>query len=539
MNSSANVATKNIGVTNKNKNKVMTVVFIILSIVIFLFILQTLILTLTYDKIYDGVFLNGERVSHLSKSELDIYLENKYNKPLQSSKLLLTFQDLQWSVTPDDIDLSINKDEIINKVYAPGHEGNIFNRLKDIVSLRMNNVYIDIFNESSTLITYDKDKVDSVAEKISKEGYSEVVEHNLSVNNSNVIITAGHNGYSIPADKISSKIITALNNTDSYKINFDDITITTEPKKLDASTIAEELYIPPVDASYKKTGKEIVISSHKSGQKVDTNKLANIVSELGSNPDETFTLELQSIEPSIKKDQVKLPGFSDVLGKKTTYFSTGDKNRNYNIALSSEFINGTYLLPGEVFSFNEFVGDTTADKGYKPAGSYLNGRVVDSYGGGVCQVSTTLYNAVIDAGLEIVERSPHSLTVGYVPLGLDAAIAYPYKDLKFKNNTSEPIQIFADTTNSSCTFRILGVNNNKNRKYEFTSKVLSKTDYQVSYVNDATLAKGRTKTLQSGSVGYNVQAYRTTYIDGVKVKTEEFTKSRYSPRNKIIARGTK
>lgn len=496
-------------------------------------------MTLSYNKVYDGVYLNNDRVSHLTKEELRQFINNKYNEPLKTASITLTYNGMRWNIGAEDLKLLINEDKLIEQLYSPGHSGSIFRRLSDIVSIRMNKLQVDLFSDYSDLISYDQKKIDEIAERISKESYSEVIQHQVVVNNNKVVITSGREGHYLPVDKIKKTVIETLNKRDSFHVNLEDIAVITKPDALDPEKVAEDLYVPAENAQYVKKNNIIVIEPHKYGQRVNEAELNEIINELAFFSDKTYTLDLIEIEPEIKADNIKLPTFNDTLGEATTRFSAGDKNRNHNIALAASVINGTYLLPGEVFSFNEIVGDTTAAKGYKPAGTYVNGKLVDDYGGGVCQVSTTLYNAVINAGIDVVQRSAHSMTVSYVPLGMDAAIAMPYKDLKFKNNTSEPILITASTTTTSITFKIKGVNRNPNRRYEFDTEILSKTDYKTIYQDDPELEYGKTKVIQAGTPGYSVRTYKTTYINGEKVKRELFSTSKYTPRNRIVARGTK
>jgi vancomycin resistance protein YoaR len=143
-----------------------------------------------------------------------------------------------------------------------------------------------------------------------------------------------------------------------------------------------------------------------------------------------------------------------VLQKFTTEFSPDAANRNHNITLAAKAINGVAVRPGEVFSYNETVGPTSKARGYKLSQIFKNGRKLKGYGGGVCQVSSTLYNAVDAAGMQIVERHPHSRKVSYVPPGRDAATSYGSSDFKFKNTQPYPIVIEAATTASSVTVTI-------------------------------------------------------------------------------------
>ena len=163
-------------------------------------------------------------------------------------------------------------------------------------------------------------------------------------------------------------------------------------------------------------------------------------------------------------------------------------------------------MPGETFSFNNFIGDTTADKGYLPAGSYLNGEVVESLGGGVCQVSTTLYNAIIKAGIIPDSRYNHSMTVSYVPIGQDAAIAYPYKDLAFTNPYDAPLYIEGTVSPTSVTFTI----------YSTTDSKGSNTEYKLS-----------SKIISSNTEKIISETYLETYINGILTESKSIYKDTY------------
>ena len=163
----------------------------------------------------------------------------------------------------------------------------------------------------------------------------------------------------------------------------------------------------------------------------------------------------------------------DKLGKFSTIYSTGNISRSKNVANAARLINGTVVYPGETFSVHDAISPMTEENGYYAAASYSNGQVVDSIGGGVCQVSTTLYNAVLRAELEIVERSPHSMVVTYVKPSMDAAIAGDYKDLKFRNNTDVPIYIEGAAYSGTIYFNIYGEETrSSDRTLSFEAEIL-------------------------------------------------------------------
>ncbi len=186
------------------------------------------------------------------------------------------------------------------------------------------------------------------------------------------------------------------------------------------------------------------------------------------------------------------------------------------------------------------MGDTTADKGYQPGGVYVGNKVEIGYGGGICQVSSTLHNAVLDSGILPDQRLNHNMAVGYVPLGLDATIAYGGIDYVFTNPYKYPIYIEGYTGGGNVTFNIYSNSAAKGGKtYSFSSETYETIPVTVKYEDDPTLPIGTEKVTQNGSQGYKVKAYRTTYENGNVVSTDLMNTDTYVPLPKIIKRGTK
>lgn len=242
----------------------------------------------------------------------------------------------------------------------------------------------------------------------------------------------------------------------------------------------------------------------------------------------TIPLVVEVVEPEGTAEDLAL--VTDVLGTYTTSYTSSGANRSANVANGCSLINGITLYPGEEFSTYDTVKPFTTDNGYYMAGSYLNGQVVDSLGGGICQVSSTLYNAVLLAELEVTERHPHSMIVTYVPKSSDAAIAESSgKDFCFVNNTDYPIYIEGYTENKHVTFNIYGVETRpENRTIEYVSEVISQTvpDYE-NIIADSGAVIGAF-SIQSAHVGYRARLWKVVYEDGVEVSREEVNTSTYS-----------
>lgn len=266
------------------------------------------------------------------------------------------------------------------------------------------------------------------------------------------------------------------------------------------------------------------------------NTIVAFVNDGWDGTDASISLAAEVVEP--RGTMEELSKIQDLLGSYTTNYSTSSSNRCTNIANAASKIDGTLLYPGEEFSVYETIGPLDAANGYELAGSYENGQTVDSYGGGVCQVSTTLYNAVILAELEITQRSNHSMIVTYVKPSMDAAIAGDYKDLRFVNNLDTPIYIEGYTVGKDLYFNIFGEETRPaNRKVTYESEVVSQEDPPTQYVATTDPA-GTTKTTQSKHTGYVAQLWKIVTVDGVEQSREVFNKSTYKASPKIVGVGT-
>lgn len=234
---------------------------------------------------------------------------------------------------------------------------------------------------------------------------------------------------------------------------------------------------------------------------------------------------------------------TDLLGTYSTSYKTSGANRSANVANGCRLVNGTTLYPGEEFSMYEHIKPFTTENGYMMAGSYMNGMVVDSLGGGICQVSTTLYNAVIRAELEIVERNNHSMIVTYVPPSADAAIAESSgKDFRFVNNTDYPIYIEGYTTDEKrIVFNIYGKETRpSNRTVEFESKTLETTVPEVeNIIPDSSYPIGYC-SVQSAHNGIKAELIKIVKVDGVEESREVFNSSNYKmvPRTAVVGIAT-
>ena len=303
----------------------------------------------------------------------------------------------------------------------------------------------------------------------------------------------------------------------------------------------DSLNVKAVNMGLKRENGVFTVIDGQDGQEVDYVQSVYAINDFlvdqwdGSN--NTIQLVVNDVKPEGSEEE--LAKVKDVLGTFTTTFPLNSAGRTQNVTRGCESINGSVVYPGEEFSADAAMRPYTEDNGYALAASYSNGTTVESFGGGICQVSTTLYNAVIRAELEVTARFNHSMTVGYVDLSADAAIAGDYKDFKFVNNSDAPIYIEGSCSGGVLTFTVYGEETRPaNRQVSFESETLETIDPEVQYNVTSSQPVGYYHVDQSSHTGYKARLWKVVTVDGVEQSREVFNNSTYKASPKIITVGT-
>lgn len=226
--------------------------------------------------------------------------------------------------------------------------------------------------------------------------------------------------------------------------------------------------------------------------------------------------------------------FRDVLGEAVTTYNSAETNRTTNLKLATEKVNEIILLPGEEFSFNQIVGERTEARGFKPAIVFAGGEMVDGIGGGICQVSSTIYLATLRADLEVTERAVHAYTVDYVPLGQDATVQWGYLDYRFVNNTAYPVRVSAVMQDGTLTVRLYGTKTDPNRRVEVETVTTHTYPYSTEYVYNESLAYGTQRQTQRGKDGYQCETYQLIYNGDTLLERRLANKSYYKSQTQIV-----
>lgn len=341
----------------------------------------------------------------------------------------------------------------------------------------------------------------------------------------------------------------------AYLYNFDlSPTYQFSSNKLETllSPIFAKLTYQPIDALFSfENGRVSAFKLSQNGQAVDKEQLIrnfeDKAAEVFRSPNIKkiiFTIPLKKIEPKVSTEDANNLGVTELIASGTSLFQGSIPNRIYNITLASSRMNGSLIKPGEEFSFNKTIGDISSFTGYKQAYVIQNGRTVLGDGGGVCQVSTTLFRAILNAGLPITERHPHAYRVGYYEQdsspGLDASVYTPTLDLKFKNDTKNHIliQTEIDQNTQRLTFNLYGTKDGRTVTIE-KPIILSQSPAPAPlYQDDPTLPKGEIRQIDFAAAGANVVFSREVQKDGKVIISEKFA-SNFRPWQAIYLRGTK
>lgn len=510
----------------KTKKKWLLIIPIIVVILLFISTIFA-ILNIDNNNIVNGVYIEKINISNLTKDEANSIVEKRLK---QIEDIELTYNDYSTIIKLEELGITIDAKEAMKQAINIGKSNNI---LIDNYSILKTNIFKTKFELN---ISINEEKFDEMIQNILAEMPEAVKQYSYEINNDELIITKGVAGKTIDEKKLREIIIKNL------KKQFNDEkekkiipVVDAIPESIDISKIYNEIHKDAKDAYIVEDPFEL----HKDEDGVDFDISLDEAKKILEIDSETYTIPLKITKAKVKVKDLGDKLFKQTLAKYTTIYDAGNSNRAHNIALAASTINGTILLPGESFSYNGTLGNTTKEKGYKEGGAYIGGKVVQAYGGGICQVSTTLYNAVLYANLEIVERHNHSYAVNYVPAGRDATVAYGGKDFKFKNNRSYPVKIVANAKNGVVSVSIAGIKEEKEYEVVLSSSVLSTTPCQTVYEKNSSLTEGKEKIIQKGHSGLKSVAYKTIKYNGTVISKTVLSKDTYKPMDRIVQVGTK
>ena len=369
-------------------------------------------------------------------------------------------------------------------------------------------------------------QVRQLLKSIADELYVEPVDFTYELGEETVEVTPGSDGQMLDTDALFAAVENALIQGET-ELRVEAETVPSA--ELSGQVLSELIHIEPQPAGVDADGK---LTPAVIGLSVNAEEAQSILDV--AEPGQTVSIPLEYTPPGTSADESMY--YKDLLASVTTNLD-GVANRSYNVALAASSCNGTVIAPGETFSYLGTIGSPSAANGYKMSTGYSGGQTVDMEGGGVCQVSSSLYYCAVYSNLDIVYRANHSFTVTYLPTGLDATVYYPTLDFKFRNNTGFPIKIVAYTEGGAAgtlTVQFYGSNPDGTR-VETERYTLSTTAWTTVYQPDETIERGATKVDITPYTGYVVEVYRCVYDANGKLISRTFeNRSSYAKRDRVI-----
>ena len=514
----------------KRRKKILYCVIPISVLMVLLLLLSTVfaLININSTKIMQGVSIQGIDVSNLSKEEAMQKLSYIVGEHL-SKQILVKHLDFEGVFLPEQFEASFDLNSAIESAYSLGRSGNIFENNYAILDAMLGTKNIPI------AVTYDDSLLTSIIAEVNTLLPDRMVNPDYYINDNNcLIITSGKDGSVINEALFKSEILSLLSDLENSEPTMEVPVDNVFSQDIDMEAIYRNIYKSPVDAYYTTNPYIVYPSSNGIDFAISMDEAKNLI----ASHQEEYSIPLKVLYPNVTTNQIGDDAFPDQLSKFSTSFSSSNYSRSTNISLAAQKLNGVVIMPGETFSYNQTVGQRTKAAGFKEAPAYLNGQVVQEVGGGICQVSSTLYNAVLYSNLEIVERYNHGFKPSYVKPGLDATVSWGGPDFKFKNNRNYPIRIKTDTSGKVLKIYIYGLKTDNDYTVKLDAQYVSNVPYKTIYQKDSSLASGESKVIQNGSNGCKTATYKYLYdSNGTLVSSECISRDTYNPHNQIVAVG--
>lgn len=509
-----------------NKKDYKKILIIIAIILIVLLVLSTgfALVNANSENIMAGITIDGVNVQGLSKEEAKVLIMKKVDEQVNNEVKIYVDSEEQ-TILLSQIEIIYDVENAVNEAYKVGRRKNIFVNNFEILKSKIFGTDIDL------KIEYNEELLNNIVKDIKDKVPEPVTETTYCIEDEELIITRGEKGNTINEDELKNKIIqkTNLNCAEDIKI----ATYLAEPKDINIDQIYEEVHAEAQDAYY--TTNPFKVYSEVTGIDFNLEEAKEILKE----EKDEYVIPLIITKPTKTTKDIGTEAFPDKLSTCATRYDATNLTRTTNLQVAVNKINGVVVMPGETFSYNKTLGKRTAKAGYKDAAGYAGGKVVQMIGGGICQISSTLYDAVVYANLEIVERHNHAFLTSYLGAGKDATVVYGNLDFRFKNTRNYPVKIESYMQSGIVTVNIYGIKEENEYEIEISTTILSYIPYEVIYENDSSLASGTEKVTQGGQKGCKSITYKILKQNGNEISRSVLSTDTYSAMNKYITRGTK
>lgn len=508
-------------IKQKNSKKLI----IILATIIFIIFISVIfsIINIGNNKIYPNIKIQGITAFGKEQEEINTELNKIYNEK-KLAGIKLTQGEYETTIYYDQLGISLDIGEAVNEAYSIGRSGNIISNNYNIL-LRYfipKNIEINF--------TIDENSIDKVIEDVESKLPNVVVDNDYYIDENKLVITKGKDGVIINKEELKQDIIKEIKDFSDNNYIIEIPVVEKKAEEIDIEKISQEISCEPENAYLSKSPLEVHADKDGIALAISIEEAKAILAE----DKEEYEIPLTITKAEIQVSDLGEDAFPNLLGTCTTNYDASNINRNNNLMLAAEKINGTIVNPGETFSYNQAVGQRTIAAGFKEAKAYANGKVVLDVGGGICQLSSTLYNSVLLTNLEIVERRSHYFKTSYLPAGRDATVSWGSVDFKFKNNRNYPIKIVATAKDGVVKVDIYGIKQEDDYDVTIESKETSIIPMETIYEQDNSLEKGEQIVSQRGSDGCTSETYKILSKNGIVVSKTLVSKDTYNDLPTII-----
>ena len=517
-----------LNLNNKKNGKKWGIIIatIVLLLLIIMFSTIFALINVNNNKILKGIFIEDIEVSDLTKEETQKMFEELISKKMEN-EIVFKYKELETPITYEALEVKFNIENAIEQAYNIGRDGNLFENNFNILKTWINGEKVKLDH------SIDEDAIRQVSENRNNTSEDAVVEPSYYIEDNNIIITAGKNGIKVDEDMLKQEVDKNISINSDNSVVIEVPVVSSEHGKIDLEKIHNEIYKEVKDAYYVQN--PFTIYPEVNGVNFDMENAKTIIAE----NKEEYTIPLIITKAQKTTQDIGTEAFPDLLATFSTKYNAGDRDRTTNLILAAQKINGTVLLPGEEFSYNKTVGERTIEAGYKMAATFSNGKVVDGLGGGICQISSTLYDAVVMANLQITKRRNHQFITSYLPGGKDATVVWGSQDFKFINSRKYPVRITMSVSGGTATAQVWGLKEEVEYDITIESQKTATIAYTTQYINDPSLPEGTQVVKQNGSNGSKYEAYKVMRLNGVVVSRTLLSKDTYNAKQKIVRIGTK
>lgn len=516
---------------NKKKGLVITFSIVLILLIMSVFSIAFALMNINNKKILKGISILEIDVGELTVEDAKKRINDAINQKFSNEKdsLVLRHGELEVSVNANTFNAKFDVDTAVAEAYNIGRGGNI-----------VTNNYAILWNkffpkEIEAKLHWDEEFMNTTISDTNSKMKDAVVDYSYYIEDKKLIVVKGKEGYIIQKQELQNQIVKQLENIHTP---YQEIEIPVEkkqPSPIDIEKIRKEIYKEPKDAYVERNPTKVHVEEDGIDFGISLEEAKKLIQE----EKEEYEIPLKITQAKRKLADLGEEAFSEQLATFSTIYDASARNRAYNVELATKKINGTIIRPGETFSYNKTVGSRTIEAGWKEGTAYIAGKVVPSVGGGVCQVSSTLYNTALLANLEITERTNHTFTVDYVAASRDATVYYGSLDFCFKNTRTYPIKIVATAQNGVCKISMYGIKEDVEYEVIIQSKITSYINNTTTYKEDPTLEEGKEVVEQIGFPGCRSEGYKIVKHNGKIISQTLLSKDTYSPQERIVRRGTK